>query len=70
MSRAPALTHTDRAHRHKRIVAAYQCGASSRAVAEMFGMNDSHVRSIVRLYGVARPGGRPPLLQGSAGREA
>jgi hypothetical protein len=59
MSRTPALTFVDRAQRHKRIVAAYESGASSRAVADWFGMNDSHVRYVLRLYGVARRPGRP-----------
>ncbi len=59
MSRPPILTRTDRSERHKRIVAVYQQGHSSRAVAARFGLNDSHVRAIVRLYGVARPVGRP-----------
>ena len=59
MSRAPLLTFADRAVRHQRIAATYQAGHSSRSVAAMFGMNDSHVRAIARLYGIARPVGRP-----------
>ena len=67
MASVPTLTRIDRAERHRRIVAAYQSGASSRAVADWFGMNDSHVRYVLRLYGVARPGGRPSNSQ-EAGR--
>jgi hypothetical protein len=59
MATIPALTRIDRAERHKRIAAAYEGGLDSRTVAALFGMNDSHVRSIVRLYGVSRPVGRP-----------
>jgi hypothetical protein len=66
MSRTPALTFVDRAQRHKRIVAAYESGASSRAVADWFGMNDSHVRYVLRLYGVARRPGRPSNSKGLA----
>lgn len=58
MKRVPVLTHYDRACRHKRIVAAYLRPASSRAVASEFGISDSHVRWIARLYGVARPAGK------------
>lgn len=59
MSRPPALTRVDRANRHERIVKAYQSGVSSRAVADWFGMSDGHIRSVLRLYGVARRPGRP-----------
>lgn len=59
MATRPTMTRIDRAERHKRIVAAYQLTPNSRTVADLFGMNDSHVRSIVRLYGVSRPVGRP-----------
>lgn len=59
MASAPALTRYDRAQRCKQIVAAYEAGATSRTLAERFRLTDSHVRSILRLYGVARPVGRP-----------
>ena len=58
MPAARFLTRVDRAARHERIVAAYLKGATSRAVAASFGLTDSHVRAIVRLYGVARPRGK------------
>lgn len=58
MSRLPTLTRADRAYRHEKIVAAYQRGGCSRSVASMFGMSDSHVRAVLRLYGVARPVGK------------
>ncbi len=50
----PKLTHGDRRYRHEKIVAAYQAGENSRVVAERFGMNQSHVCSILRVYGVVR----------------
>lgn len=53
-NRPPKLTHADRGRRHERIVAAYQAGDNSRIVAERFGMDQSHVCSILRLYGVVR----------------
>ncbi len=53
------LSHCDRWYRHEKIVTAYLRPASSRAVAAEFGMSDGHVRYILRLYGVARPVGRP-----------
>lgn len=53
------LTRIARARRHECIVAAYRTGLTSRAVAEQFGMSDSHVRAVVRLYEAARPVGRP-----------
>ena len=59
LGRAPALSRVERAARHKRIVAAYQTGLSSRAVAEMFGVSDTLVRQVVGLYECARPPGRP-----------
>lgn len=59
MASKPFMTTVDRAERHKRIVAAYQAGETSRTVAAAFGMNDSHVRGILRLYGVSRRVGRP-----------
>lgn len=59
MASTPLLTRNDRAERSKQIVAAYEAGATSRTLAERFGLTDSHVRSILRLYGVARPVGRP-----------
>ena len=59
MASAPDLTRNDRAERHRRMVIAYQAGNSSRAVAIQFGMSDGHVRSVLRLYGVARKAGRP-----------
>ena len=59
MASVPQLTRVDRAWRHKAIVAAATDGLSSRTLAARFGMNDSHVRSILRLYGVARRAGRP-----------
>lgn len=60
MPAARYLTHNDRAVRHQRLVAAYKAGESSRSVASRFGLSDSHVRYIVRLYGAARPRGRMP----------
>ena len=68
MSRPPILTRVDRAQRHNRIVAAYCAGRCSRAVAAMFGMNDSHVRSVLRLYGASRRPGRPSNSTREAGR--
>lgn len=62
MSRTPILTRNDRAHRHQRIVAAYSNGRCSRTVAALFGLSDSHVRSVLRLYGVQRRPGRPVEL--------
>lgn len=59
MARLPMLTRGDRAYRHEKIVAAYQRGLSSRAVASAFGMSGGHVRSIIREAGVSRPVGRP-----------
>lgn len=59
MPAARFLTQYDRAMRHHRIVKAYQRGGCSRSVASEFGLSDSHVRSILRLYGVARRRGRP-----------
>lgn len=59
MASKPQLTRNDRAERHRQIVAAYRGGMTSRAVAAQFSMTDSHVRAVVRLYGVARsPGWR------------
>ena len=58
MSRYPTLTRNDRRNRWERIVAAYRQGACSRTIAQAFGMNDSHVRAIVRMAGVQRPPGR------------
>lgn len=58
MASVPQLTRNDRAERHKRIADAIGRGMSSRAVAELFGMNDSHVRYIGRLYGVAHKVGK------------
>lgn len=51
---SPMLTHVDRSRRHEKIVAAYQAGANSRVVAERFGINQSHVCYILRLYGVRK----------------
>ena len=59
MSRVPNLTWSDRRYRHEKVVNAYRGGLSSRAVAEMFGMNDSWVRNIIRQAGAARRPGRP-----------
>ncbi len=59
MSCQPSLTRVARAERQKQAVAAYCRGLSSRQVAAMFGLNDSHVRYVMRLYGVARRPGRP-----------
>lgn len=53
------MTRVERAERHKLIAASYKSGLPSREVARRFGLNDSHVRYIARLYGVARPAGRP-----------
>jgi hypothetical protein len=58
MASAPQMTRVDRAERHKRIAAAIGKGVGSRAVAEAFGMTDSHVRYIARIYGVAHKPGR------------
>jgi uncharacterized protein (DUF433 family) len=54
MPAARFLTHTDRANRHKKIVAAYVAGATGTEVAEQFGLTFSHVYSVLRLYGVVR----------------
>jgi len=59
MSHQPALTRGDRAYRREKIVAAYQRGQCSRSLAAIFGITDSHVRSVVREAGVARRPGRP-----------
>lgn len=59
MSAAPNLTRTDRAARHRRMVAAYQAGASTYDLANDFGMNRSHISAVMRLYGVVRRPGRP-----------
>lgn len=54
MPAARFLTHYDRAQRHKRIVAAYEAGASGLEVAKQFGLTFSHVYAVLRLYGVVR----------------
>lgn len=59
MAAAPQLTRVDRYERHQRLIADYGRGLSSRAVAALHGLSDSHVRAVVRLYEVARPVGRP-----------
>lgn len=59
MASVPAMTNRERGERQRRIVAAYEAGASSRALAQQFGLRDGWVRQIVKLYGVARPVGRP-----------
>ena len=60
MPAAKHLTRNDRAERHRRIAREFANGnLGSRAIAAKFGMNDSHVRQIARLYGVSRPVGRP-----------
>ena len=59
MPQARFLTRVDRAYRHQAIVATYRGGLSSRAVAVRYGLSDSHVRAIVRLYEAARRPGRP-----------
>lgn len=58
MSGKPVMTHADRAERQRRVAQAFATTAlGSRAIAAQFGMNDSHVRYIARLYGVARKSG-------------
>lgn len=59
MASKPLMTTVERAERHKRVVAVYAELKSSRAVAKRFGLSKTHVGNIVKLYGVARPVGRP-----------
>lgn len=60
MASKPNMTRFDQAERHRKVADAFvNTRLSSRAIAQQFGMNDSHVRSIARLYGVARKPGRP-----------
>lgn len=59
MPAARFLTNAARASRQRSIAEAYECGGTSRSVAEQFGLSDSHVRWILRLYGVNRKAGRP-----------
>ena len=60
MASKPNMTRFDRAERQRKVAEVFATTRlSSRAIAAQFGMNDSHVRSIARLYGVARKPGRP-----------
>ncbi len=59
MASAPQLTRNDRRWRHRAIVEAAPRFSGSRALATHFGLSDSHVRSVLRLYGVNRRPGRP-----------
>ncbi len=70
MSRPPILTRADRAQRHQRIAAAYRAGQCSRTVAALFGLSDSHVRAVVRLYECARQAGRHDAPRDDKGRWA
>lgn len=58
--KAPKMTFVDRAERQRRVAAAIASVKSSRQVAREFGMHDSYVRSIARLYGVSHPRGWRP----------
>jgi DNA-binding NarL/FixJ family response regulator len=48
----------DATERKTQVIAAYQAGHSSRAVAAQFGIADAYVRQIVKRAGVARPRGK------------
>lgn len=56
---ARSLPRTAQAERRQAIADAYATGLSSREVAERFGTSGGRVREIAKLYGVARPVGRP-----------
>lgn len=66
MARLPDMTRGDREYRRERMIAAYQRGASSRAVACQFGMSCGYVREIMRNGGVARRPGAPTTGSGVA----
>ena len=56
---AVALPRREQARRRQAIADAYAAGLSSRAVADMFSTSGGHVRTVIKLYGVARKVGRP-----------
>lgn len=57
----PARFYTfgDRQYRREKMAKAYLAGATSRQVADAFGLSDSYVREVMRASGIARPVGRP-----------
>ena len=60
MANKPNMTRFDQSARQQKVAEAFATTRlGSRAIAQQFGMNDSHVRYIARLYGVARKPGRP-----------
>lgn len=66
MAHIIALTHVDRAERHRRIAAAIGSGSTPQEQAERFGLHPNYVCQIAKLYGVNRRRGRPSARRGVA----
>jgi transposase len=53
------MTNRERGQRQRDVISAYMAGETSRQVAERFGISSSYVRTLIGLWGVSRPVGRP-----------